>query len=483
MKLRNILRSALIIGLLPLLGACTKDEIIFDHELPQFETRPGLQLLEVIMPIGTNTSDRLYIVGAFNGGAEAALGDPRWQLEKSDNDAKWGIYLDPATFVEGTSLADGYSFYSMEQREERTLMNEDILHTEAPATGGRLNVTVSRWAAYFDKPVNPEEVTHDGYVIYVVDHSGFDDLAMYAWGDAEAFGGWPGIPVTGTVAIDGTTYKYFDTGEANKGLSLSLIFNNNGNGKQLPDYSVTLDRDYYLELTETGVEKYDPNANIEHDGFAVFVADYSGWDELRLYMWGDVNDLNGAWPGMAPTGKQKINDITYIYFDLGEANTGKNEHVILNDNNGTQFDDVVVFPCDRDVYIELTSKGFKEIDPETYTGPEGDVTPDEPVIPDEPAEPVQTYKLYIQDNTGWPAFYVYAWGDKEIFGKWPGVTSTATETIDGITYKVFSVEGAGEGENLIFHDNAGTQYDAIYVTLNRDYFITAEATSAKEIGK
>ena len=183
MKTRYIFRLLLALGVLPLLlGACSKDEIIFDHELPQFETRPGLQLLEVIMPQGTSATDRLYIVGEFNGGLDAALADPRWQLEKaSGNDAKWGIYLDPASFVDGKTLADGYYFYSREQREERTLANAEVLHTEAPAVGGRLNVTAVRWAAYFDKPVDPGEITHDGYVIYVVDNSGYDELAMYAW--------------------------------------------------------------------------------------------------------------------------------------------------------------------------------------------------------------------------------------------------------------------------------------------------------------
>ena len=60
------------------------------------------------------------------------------------------------------------------------------------------------------------------------------------------------------------------------------------------------------------------------------------------------------------------------------------------------------------------------------------------------------------------------------------MTSDVTEEIEGVSYKVFTVEGAGESENLIFHDNDGTQYDAFNITLNRDYFIVAESTSASE---
>ncbi|MDE6397514.1 MAG: hypothetical protein K2K84_09610, partial [Muribaculaceae bacterium] len=312
MKKINIFGFFLLM-LLPFVTGCTKDEIIFDSELPRFELRPGYQLLEVIVPQGTMASDKIYIIGEFNGGMDA-VGDPRWQLQKaSDTDVKWGIYLDPKDFVNGKTLADGYTFYSVEQGEERTFNNQPVLHKEAPAVGGRLNVLVYFWADYFNKPVDPGEIEHDGYVIYVVDNTGWDDLAMYAWGDEEAFGGWPGMTPTGKVEIDGVNYKYFDTGADHEGLNLNLIFNNNGNGKQLGDYNVTLNQDFYLELTPDGVNEFDPSAVVNHDGYAVFVADRTGWDALYLYMWGTGNDLNGGWPGMEPTGTQVINGVTYTY--------------------------------------------------------------------------------------------------------------------------------------------------------------------------
>lgn len=477
MKKFNIF-SFLFLMLLPLLAGCSKDEIIFDSELPRFELRSGYQLLEVIVPQGTMPTDKIYIVGEFNGGQEAAVGNPMWQLEKaSDTDVKWGIYLNPDDFVDGKTLADGYTFYNSEQGEERSLDNQPVLHTEAPALGQRLNVLLYRWADYFNKPVDPGEIVHDGYVIYVVDNSGYEDLAMYAWGDAEAFGAWPGMTPTGKVEIEGVTYKYFDTGAANEGLNLNLIFNNNNGGSQLPDYNVTLDKDFYLELTPDAVLEYDPSSNVKHDGYAVFVVNKSGWDDLYLYMWGAVNDLNGAWPGMAPTGTQTIKGVEYTYFDLGAANcdAGLEEHVILNNGNGKQVDDVVVFKLDRDVYVELTASGATEIDPETYdpgTTPEPDPDPD--------PEP-QDYKIYVQNLTGWSDFYVYAWGDKELFGGWPGATSSETVEIGGMSFLVFNVSGAGETENLIFHDNNGTQYDALAIILDKDWYIVANPDGAAAI--
>ena len=107
MKKLNIF-SIFLLMLRPFLTGCSKDEIIFDSELPRFELRPGYQLLEVIVPQGTLTTDKIYIIGEFNGGMDA-VGDPRWQLEKaSDTDVKWGVYLNPADFIDGKTLADGY---------------------------------------------------------------------------------------------------------------------------------------------------------------------------------------------------------------------------------------------------------------------------------------------------------------------------------------------------------------------------------------
>ena len=476
MKKFNII-STFLLMLLPFLSGCSKDEIIFDSELPRFELRPGYQLLEVIVPQGTLPTDKIYITGAFNGGEEA-IGDPRWQLQKAnDTDAKWGIYLNPADFVNGKTLADGYSFYNSQQGQERSLQNQEVSHTEAPALGGRLNVMLYRWADYFTKPVDPGEITHDGYAIFVVDNSEYDELALYAWGDAEAFGGWPGIQPTGTVQIKGVNYKYFDTGAANEGLNLNLIFNNNNNGKQLGDYNVTLDKDYYLELTPTEVRDFNPDV-VTHDGYALFVVNNSGWDALYLYTWGDVNDMHGAWPGMAPTGTQTINGVEYTYFDLGAANSDAGlteQHVILNNGgNGKQVDEVVVFAIDRDVYVELSSNSAREIDPNNYT-PGGGEDP-EPT----PTPTPEDYKIYIENNTGWSEFHVYAWGDEEIFGGWPGASASETVTLGGRSFLVFNVSGAGETENLIFNDGVN-QYDAATITIDKDYYFVAGPESCEQI--
>ena len=111
MKKLNILALSLL-GLTFLTG-CKEESIVLTSELPQFETREGLMLLEVIVPYGTGTNDQIYIYGDFNGG-EDAIGNPEWLLQRatvqSGVPAKFGIYINPNSFQNGKTLADGYTF-------------------------------------------------------------------------------------------------------------------------------------------------------------------------------------------------------------------------------------------------------------------------------------------------------------------------------------------------------------------------------------
>ena len=71
--MKKIIYWLFMLPLFALLNGCDDtDTIIFDDELPQFEIKANAILLEVIMPKGSAADDEYYIVGDFNGGAEAA---------------------------------------------------------------------------------------------------------------------------------------------------------------------------------------------------------------------------------------------------------------------------------------------------------------------------------------------------------------------------------------------------------------------------
>ncbi len=375
---KNILWLALL--LFPfILGSCSKDEdIVFDHERQMFEIQDGKILLEVILPNGTNTSDEIYISGAFNGGDEVAVGNESFKLISTDlTTIKRAVYLDPSTFVDGKTLADGYHFVSKKSRQEVDLNGNDKWHYDNPGVNNWTNVTVARWAAYYDKPDEGGEsdtdpdVEHDGYVVYVDDQTGWSALALYMWGDVNNLNGdWPGMQVTGTRKINGVVYKYFDMGEANTGLAENLIFNNNDGGSQLADFAYTIDHNVYLRITADGVEELEEptpaEPEIVHtDGFIFFVKNESSQTDLALYAWiSDMPEPFGGWPGKLPDGTMTIGGEEYIYFNIGEANTGLTLNFIPNNNNGgVQWEggDLGI-TVDHDIYVSLKDGSYVILD-------------------------------------------------------------------------------------------------------------------------
>ena len=449
---------SLMLGLLTLTGlltGCKSDEdITFDHERQQFETRADRILLEFIAPFGTTADEEIYITGAFNG-EEEAVGNPQYLLTKApNNNIKWGIYLDPSTFVGGKSLADGFRFYSKNQGKEFTTAGDEALHTDNPGVGTFTNIWGQRWESYYWSGGEAPEPEHDGFAVYVDDQTGWDVLTLYMWGDINNLNGdWPGMSVTGTWNHDGVTWKYFDMGEANNGLIENLIFNNGGAGIQLPDFNFTIERNVYLRITADGVEEIGLEPSVKHDGYAVFVYDETGWDALNLYMWGDTNNLNGDWPGMEVTGEQTINGITYKYFDMGEANTGLGENLIFSNAGASQLADFA-YTIDHDVYLHITTAGVTEIDPATFQ-PGGETPTPAPGPDPEPQPTGETVIIAVKNSVGYADPHLYVWGDSEACGGWPGAAPVKV-TDNG--WCLFELPANGTF-NLILNDNGSPQVD------------------------
>ena len=449
------------------MSSCSnKEDIVFDHERQQFETRADRILLEYIAPFGTTPKEEIYIVGEFNGGEEA-IGNPAYLLTKAEkSDVKWGIYLDPSTFVGGKTLSDGFAFYSKTQGKEYTINGEEAVHNDNPGVGTFTNIWGQRWEAYYWEGGEAPEPEHDGFCVYVDDQTGWDVLTLYMWGDINNLNGdWPGMQVTGTWNHDGITWKYFDFGEENTGLNENLIFNNGGAGAQLKDFNFTIDRNIYLRITADGVEEISPEPSVKHDGFAVFVYDETGWDALTLYMWGDVNNLNGDWPGMEVTGEQTINGVTYKYFDMGEGNTGLSENLIFSNAGSSQLSDFA-YTIDHDVYLHVTTSGVTEIDPSTFQpGGGGGDTPD-------PEPTVEKVIIAVKNSVGYADPHLYVWGDSEACGGWPG--AAPVKVTDNGWY-LFELPENGT-YNLILNDNGNGQVDGPAVFTAGSHFYDVNTT-------
>lgn len=88
--------------------------------------------------------------------------------------------------------------------------------------------------------------------------------------------------------------------------------------------------------------------------------------------------------------------------------------------------------------------------------------------------PEYDYHIYIEDNTGYEALGLYAYGDKEIWGAWPGQSPLDEVTIDGIEYKVFGHNEASGNYNIILNNwNRSLQLPDYAIQGGKDYYFTA----------
>lgn len=472
--INKIVFCTLYIVALSFFAGCKNENVVFDHEQPQFETRANAILIEFIAPTGTAVDEEIYIFGAFNGEDEkSVIGNVEWQLEKAANsDKKWGIYLFPDEFAEGKTLADGFAFASNKSGGERDMKGTAVVHTLDAQTGVRYNIWSERWAKFFDG--GGDEIKHNGYAIFVFDESGFADLSLYLYGDIDDLNGsWPGMKPTGKQTINDIEFTYFDMGEVNSGRSETLIFSDNGS-KQLADYGpVVFNEDIYLHIKEDGtIEKMKVSA--EHDGPVVYVLDGIGWGmATTLYMWGDINDLNGGWPGMSPTGTEAHGDYTYMYYDLGANNEGRKESLIFSNNGKNQLGDYPgsdqLYTLSGVIYLYITTAGVTVIeDPENP----GEVTwfDPKPVVKEEAVvdlylyDSIQTIKVKVVDpetnEESDAPLYIYSWGTSEIFGGWPGQSFEDIETITVLGLTLYHIRIScyvGDAYHLIVNNGKGKQ--------------------------
>lgn len=604
MTMKRILSYLTIPALFLAAAACApKEEIKFAHEEQAFDTRSDRILVEAILPQATAADDEVYIIGDFNGGIDA-VGNSAYRLTRSVAiPAKWGVYVDPSAFQGGKTLADGFTFYNVQQGLERGPKNEDITHKLTISVGEWANVYADKWAKYFEPPVDPSGPSlpeHDGVRVYVINESGWgSSLTLYQWGDVNNLGGgWPGMAISGTVTIAGQSYDYFEYGDEVYGLSQNLIFSNNGDS-QLADYALKFEdgvQDYFLHVTPDGVAEapnpaeggssdprskmtetspwsiigsiastgnswnadepmvtdgtwhaclglavgagdefkfrkdadwavnfggdfaalgeafavkqdganikgledgtYDlflnpetavviivnagdpitlptdggdtPEPPVEQpkDPVTVYVQDLSGWEAVNLYMWGDKNvagnDLCGAWPGMAPAEKTvKIGTVNYEVFTVEDA-LGRSENLIFNGEGGQTADIPLVLESETFIKLEVVDG--------TLTG-----TVIDPRNPD--------IKILVNNKTDWDAIALYAYGDAEAFGGWPGATPVGFEEVKGVKYTVFGLpaEMAGKTLNLIFNNNGGGKQlddfaitvpeEEIFLNINANYYV------------
>ena len=143
----------------------------------------------------------------------------------------------PVSGVLGTNLSRGCDLY----------LAWNISVASGDAAQGAMALGIDDFSISGELPKIPDAQ----HYIFVNDQTGWDALGLYAWGDSELFGAWPGEASVGDSIVNEINYKVFLL-DANSG-NYHLIFNNWNNGVQLPDYDIVADRDYFFTITADGV--------------------------------------------------------------------------------------------------------------------------------------------------------------------------------------------------------------------------------------
>lgn len=100
-----------------------------------------------------------------------------------------------------------------------------------------------------EDPANP--VVAVSHKIYVKNSAGWSKIYLYGW-NGLGTGSWPGVELTQTETINGTTYYYYEFTGLGDVTGGSIIFNN-GSGSQTGDITgVNLTADLFYEVKGTG---------------------------------------------------------------------------------------------------------------------------------------------------------------------------------------------------------------------------------------
>ena len=195
---------------------------------------------------------------------------------------------------------------------------------------------------------------------------------------------------------------------------------------------------------------------------------------ISLYAYGEGETKNAEFPGQQMTEIDSENHIWSIDIDLtGYTNIifARSCRVPDNWNWGAQTNDLPVSEIgDNDLYVISSSEPAWIGDGNTCAGSWS-------VYSSTPVEK-NTYHIYVTNNTGWEAFYMYEYGTpNEITGGWPGAQGSSFE---------FSVAAGIDPEmHLIFHNNIGENQPGdkrqyFDITEARDYNLVVTATSVTE---
>jgi hypothetical protein len=476
--------TCLLLSLLPLFAffSCEdKEELVFGHEKPQFELKSDAILVEVIVPVETTITDEIYIIGDFNGGT-AAAGKPEWKLQRSENtNYRWGVYVNPALFINGKTLADGYYFTSLQQGNEITLEGQDVIRHETGNAGSRLEGRIIHWKAYFHSsdslPLIPANKIMLKLTVpdYTPENS---KIALYG-----NMNGWDGADAKWQATMFSPTLYYvlLDPADFAAGVDLSQGFkaaliqpkkdwsyhqaNADGGSDDGDPFEIrNIVTGNAYDITIAGWRNKDEIGAAEPEAIVIRLKQVEGnWAEFAVYSWSsegaDKVEAFGGWPGTTLT----PDDDGWYSITVPDS---RPINMIINNKIGDQFN-FISDPTASACYEVSTQPGnisFTAVD-----------------CPEE--EEVGITLKWKQAKPVWTGMAIYAYDGSpagDVFGGWPG--KVVIPDANG-WYSVTLPAGQNSGRVIWNNNNQGIQIEPgpQLVTVSTCYEIDTEALTWKII--
>lgn len=391
-------------------------------------------------PEGNETGDFLLRASwtrprfSYSNGLAAEVGDIKYTLQLGI----LGEDFEQAVTVAETSelfsdIHSGTAYRLVKELTGSELEETQNLELRVTATCADFEETalISNYETIIFSPVPPEEPEEPWdpveLTIKFKQVSGnWEEFAVYAYGESEVYGSWPGQILTadndGWYTIDVPTNR-----------PINLIINNNNGGNQfdfLTDPKVdacyefaTADGNNTSTFTET-------DCPAPTEAYTIRFKQTSGsWEEFAVYAWGE-SEVYGGWPGKVIS----ANDEGWYSFKVP---TNRPINLIINNNNGGNQFDFLTDPKRSACYEFETSSGNN-----TSTFTEVDC----PVFP--------VTIRWKEKNPTWSGMAIYAWGGSpvgDVFGGWPGKVVTA----DADGWYSVTLEPGQDSGNIIFNNNNG----------------------------
>ncbi len=407
--------SYLLLLALPLLGlSCSKEKDNKDNETEEAFT------MTVTLPEDTSETDAVYIIGAFNGGEEFALGNPKWELKGSAT--LRSIEINPENFIGGKTLAEGYQFQS---------------------------------------PTRGVEVTSDGTV--VVRNQKETSIKIEAW-EKEA---GPKFDPSGTWTLVGTINDWNEkvgiemTHEGTTWVAKGVHLQASDEFKFVMDGSWATNFGAGEPNTKF-VAELDEEFDLQPDGGNIKAA--AGYYDIYLYPFLAKAKLVDGGPEYPPQGNP-VSAISLApnYLELME---GSSESLTLTIEPEDADVMSIVWESSDEAVATVTQEGLVTAVSEgtaTVSVTVDGLTASCPVTVnrESPPEPGEGPTVYVFNATGWTYVYLYAWADGvgSIETDWPGqFPDNDIPKVDGWSYYRYTLSDAwcAGPVNLIFNDGNST---------------------------